>query len=83
MDNQRYFVDTTDTGYIIKDTERTLPLPFNFISKQYADEACAEFNRGGARKVAEYYYVHKIAGNGDNLSFDKFMEENGNMFDSR
>lgn len=77
---QRYFVDKGNIGYIIRDTEKTLPLPFNFISKQYADEACAEFNEGGHVAVAEYYYVHRVAGNGYGVTYKDWMAKNKDMF---
>ena len=77
---QRYFVDKGNIGYIIRDTQRTLPLPFNYFSRQYADEACMKFNECGYVAVAEYYYVHRVAGNGYNVTYKDWMDKNKDMF---
>lgn len=84
----RYYVSGTDTGYVIHDTNRILPLPFNFFSNQYAQEVCDRFNILGHREVAEYYYTHKVAGAHDLTLFRKsgknpyeeWMKKHGDMF---
>ena len=88
---EKYSVQQTDVGYIIYQQGRNLPLPFNWISKQYADEACYQFNKGGYRAVAEYYYVHKVAGTRDISRmiekginpYEEWMGKNGDMFKPR
>lgn len=77
---QRYYVTEGKIGYIIRDSERTLPLPFNFIGRQFADLACKEFNDRGHTAVAEYYYVHRVAGNGYNVTYKDWMDKNKDMF---
>ena len=77
---KRYFVDHGNVGYIIRDTQKTLPLPFTFFSKHIANIVCERFNEYGHREVAEFYYMHKIAGNGYNISYKDWIDKNGDMF---
>lgn len=84
----RYFVSEVNNGFIIRDLNRILPLPFLWISRQYAQEACNRFNILGHREVAKYYYVHKVAGERDLALFRKsgenpyeeWMKKHGDMF---
>ena len=85
---EKYRVEKGEIGYIICEEGRSLPLPFTWISRQYADEACKEFNEGGHRAVANYYYVHEVAGTRDikwmreaGISpYQEWMSKNGDMF---
>lgn len=77
----RYYVDHSGAGYVIRDSNRIMSLPFNYFSKQYADKDCKEFNEKGPVAVVEQYYISKIAGNGYGLSYEKFMTKNRHIFD--
>lgn len=84
----RYYVLKGNIGYVICEQGRRMPLPFTYISKQYADEACYQFNQGGYRAIAEYYYVHEIAGKWDTKPilelgknpYKEWMAKNGDIF---
>lgn len=86
--SDRYYVVDTDTGYVVRDTERTLPLPFVWCSRSYAQMKCDMFNLCGHRAIAEYYYVSKIAGTRDiepyrkagKNPYEEWMKEHGDMF---
>lgn len=84
----RYYISEVDTGFVVHDANRIMPLPFLWCSRQYAKQACDDFNRRGHRAVAEYYYTHKVAGTRDIEPFRKsgknpykeWMEKYGDMF---
>ena len=87
MVNQ-YYIAKTSAGYVVYEQGHMMSLPFNWISQSGAYEACAIFNEGGYRAVAEYYYVHKVAGTRDIRymlekginPYDEWMSKNGDMF---
>lgn len=87
MEN-KYYVVKASAGYVVYEQGHIMPLPFNWISQSGAYEACAIFNEGGYRAVAEYYYVHKIAGTRDIgcmlkmgiNPYEEWMRKNGDMF---
>ncbi len=65
-----------------------MPLPFTWISRNDAYITCEIFNEGGYRALADYYYVHKVAGR-RNISYmlekginpyEEWMNKNGDMF---
>ena len=86
MENvKNYYVREIETGFVIHKIGKKIPLPFNFIAKQYAKEACEEFNKYGTIAIAAYYYRTKVAGN-RNLSdskyaYEKWLLENYKNFD--
>lgn len=84
----RYYIATTDVGYVICDITRTLPLPFTFFTRNSAQRLCDKYNRLGHRAIAEDYYTYKVAGTRDLEKFRKsgknpyeeWMKEHGEMF---
>lgn len=52
MENiERYYVKQTETGFVICEINKTIPLPFNFIKKQIAEEYAKEFNKYGKNAI--------------------------------
>lgn len=82
---EEYYVKKVETGYVICKTNRTIPLPFNYSSRQYAVQDCAEFNKYGSIAVASAYYTYKIAGNCTLNDYkyarDKWLVDNYANFD--
>lgn len=84
----KYYVTKGNIGYVICEQSRSLPLPFMWSTSYAACIACEEFNKGGYRVVAEYYYVHKVAGTRDikpilaagKNPYEEWMAKNGDMF---
>lgn len=89
--SETYYVSERSTGYVIYQQGQNFPLPFIWMSKQYADEAREEFNQGGYRAVARYYYIAKVAGTRDISRmikvginpYEEWMSKNGDMFKPR
>lgn len=89
--SEKYYVHETSSGFVVYQQGRNLPLPFLWSSRQYADEACEEFNKGGYKEVARYYYIAEVAGTRDISHMIKaginpyreWMDKNGDMFKPR
>lgn len=86
MENiERYYVKQTGTGFVICEISKTIPLPFNFIKKQTAEDYAKEFNKYGKIAVAKYYYTSKVAGNrilpDYKYAYEKWLVENYKNFD--
>lgn len=78
---ERYYVEKGNYGYVIRDSEKLLPLPFFYISIHNANRDCEKFNKFGTDAIMEEYYIHKIAGKGSGITYKKWKEENKHLFE--
>lgn len=76
----RYYVSKASVGHVISDSERTLPLPFSYMSKNCAEIDCEKFNRIGIEAIYEAYYTYRVAGNGYGKNYTEWRKENDRMF---
>ena len=81
---ERFFVIQTDTGYTIGCEGHTMPLPFKYISAQYAYSDVHDLNTG-KKTVAGMYYSSFVAGcrrlNEKPLKYSEWLEKNGKKFE--
>lgn len=80
MENNRFYVSKANIGYVIRDRERTLPLPFSYLGRKYTEDVCEKINKRGIEYIYELYYIHKVAGKGYGKKYTEWREENDGMF---
>lgn len=84
MAKNEYRVEQTSSGFVIMREDKKLPLPYKFSSRQYAEEACKEFNDYGYISECSYFYCHKVAGNRKlkdcKYAYKKWLIENYKKF---
>lgn len=86
MENiERYYVKQTETGFVICDINRTIPLPFHYTKRQSAEADAKEFNKYGTIAIARHYYNSKVAGNrclpDYKYAYEKWLVENYKNFE--
>lgn len=90
MENiERYYVKQTETGFVICEINKTIPLPFNFIKKQIAEEYAKEFVEKAleismdSTKIAMFLKLTFLEGKARKILFKKYPPKTVYVFSSR